>query len=365
MKNPSISDLFTQAARKLTAEFESIRGTSPHPTATGTETEEALITFLNDHVPTRWKATRAVLMDFNEEVSKEVDIAIFDCFSSAAYRTGSLSILPNDGVAVSIEVKTSLDSADLRDAYDKVESCKRLAKKTLSADDRRTTEQDVASTATLGVIFAYSSNRSLQAIARQVVELNHVRDSNLWPDLVVVLDKGVISYGCQYPGDAQAVGFVGAISKTFSAHPMRIYMTVHEEPDLALHRFILKVLAHLSVYPFRLSIPPFSRLLQGAAGEARVTASYQFATDRLLHAAPDGHVGDSPPSAVIELTAEGSTFMQLEYFEWQDGGILRAVAGLPLTELLPRVLEEGRWDGVVNNPAGVVQPDLCDAAFVG
>lgn len=353
---PTISSLFAEASRLLSAEFENIRRTSVHSGAAGTDAEEALTRFLNAHVPTRWRATRAVLMDYNEATSREVDVAIFDQSSSAAYRTGSLSILPNDGTAIAIEVKSSLDANELRDSYEKIESCKRLAKAPLSADDRRTTEHaDLASTATMGIVFAYSSGRSLEAIARQMVELNREKDSHLWPDLVVVLDKGIISYGCQFVGDGQTAGFVGALSKTFSAHPMRVYMTVHAEPALALHRFMLKVLAHLSVYPFRLSLPPFSKMLRGAPGQVQVTASYQFGTDRLLHSDPKGQVGPNPPSAMIELLSDGAVFMELEYFEWQDGGILRSVAGMPFAVLLPQLLQAGCWDGVSSSPSGMVQ----------
>lgn len=51
MTAPTISSLFTDAAKRLRTEFKTVRSSIPHPLEKGEEVEEILRTFLNDLPP--------------------------------------------------------------------------------------------------------------------------------------------------------------------------------------------------------------------------------------------------------------------------------------------------------------------------
>jgi len=65
----SVSDLFMQAARRLTNEFDYVRETNPHSATKGSEAENVLREFLNTHLPQRFRAATGILIDANNAVS--------------------------------------------------------------------------------------------------------------------------------------------------------------------------------------------------------------------------------------------------------------------------------------------------------
>ena len=68
MAKPTISEPFTEAAKKLRAEVEYIRSTSPLPGDKGTEVEDILKAFLNQHwlriISCLWLLIASVVVKF-------------------------------------------------------------------------------------------------------------------------------------------------------------------------------------------------------------------------------------------------------------------------------------------------------------
>jgi hypothetical protein len=197
----SVSDLFMQAARRLKNEFDYVRGTNPHSATKGSEAEKVLREFLNKHLPQRFRSTTGILIDTNNALSKQTDVIIYDALSSPVYRfSEEAMILPVDTVASVIEVKSRLTSDELADAYKKIASVKVLKKRPSSEIDREATGSKLKMASTLGVIFAFTSDISIETVAEKMAELNREFDSRVWPDMVVLLDVGTLNYAIQSPG---------------------------------------------------------------------------------------------------------------------------------------------------------------------
>jgi hypothetical protein len=60
------------------------------------------------------------------------------------------------------------------------------------------TGSNLRAVGTLGIVFAFDSTTSLDALAENAKELNNQYDSAVCPDLICVLDKGSITYLQQF-----------------------------------------------------------------------------------------------------------------------------------------------------------------------
>jgi hypothetical protein len=201
MEQPTIASLFKEAARKLRADFEYIRTTNPHPGDKGEEAEGILKAFLNAHLPKRFHADSGIIIDASNQISRQTDVIIYDALTSPVYRAAERTqIVPAHTVAAVIEVKSKLDKAQLADAYEKIASCKRLEKPSLSSMDQSSTKSGLDSVGTMGIVFAFDSATSLATVGEHAKELNATIDSALWPEMIIVLDKGVLQYMIQWPG---------------------------------------------------------------------------------------------------------------------------------------------------------------------
>ena len=337
-KDLTVAELISAAGAQLLADFEHRRSTAFHAGEQGAEIEDVLRTFLNAHLPKRFAATSAHLVDSENTHSKQTDVAIYDTLTSPVFRSSKTSlILPVDHVAAVVEVKTSLDKHELEDAYAKIASCKSLKKTQQSPMDRAATGSDLSKITTMGVVFAFDSNTSLDTLAENARDLNKAYDSNLWPDLVVVLDKGVITYAVQFPGENPPIGLsMGPTDERFIIPPGYELLSVINDGHATLNRFFTLLLSQLTFFPHRPSSIPFAQALAGAKSQLKIIQGYQYDLSRRRRA-----VGDERqlPTAELALYVEDKLAGQLSYFPWQDGAIVACGSTLPLEPILGMFLE--------------------------
>ena len=122
-----------------------------------------------------------------------------------------------DRLACVIDVSENIDLEQFRNAYGKIAQAKGLKK------NRAAQLGDVPhTTVTLGIVFALDSVLPLEKLAEELDRLNRRTPSAQWPDMVVVLSKGVINYTVQFPGEGPA----GDYLPPRKAHP-------HHSPHLS------------------------------------------------------------------------------------------------------------------------------------
>lgn len=345
-ESPTVADLFRTAANRLRVDFEGFRQTNFHNAGTGAEVEGVLRKFLDAHLPRRFESTSAILIDAENNVSRQTDIAVYDALNSPVYRTsGVQQILPIDHVAAVIEVKTSLNKTELADAYTKIASCKALKKKQLTDADMTLIGGPLRGVGTLGIVFAFDSSTSLETLAQNAKELNIQYDSNLWPDLIAVFDKGVIAYSMQLPNQDNLVGIAMPPATSDFMIPASYHVLGYSEDGaLALNRFFVMLLSALTFFPHRPSTMPFQQMLAGATNETHVVRAYQYDTKRKLHVVPPDEDGKkrSPSAHLKVLGPDGTAIAQLGYFSWQDGGTVFSY-GLPLGPFVSTMMPDAKF----------------------
>jgi hypothetical protein len=339
MVDPTIASLFRDAAKLLRARFEVIRSTNPHAGEKGAEVEEILKQFLNEHLPQRFRAGSGIVLDTDNALSRQQDVIVYDALSSPLYRYApKTQIVPMDAVVSVIEVKSNLTGAELADGYAKVASCKRLKKRPMQAEELRTNRSG-AFHGTTGIVFAFGSTLALETIIEHAKELNDEYDSELWPEIIVVLDAGLITYAIQYPGAPKFAGSLMSVAYPpkygKGGPPWYVHLALHADGEYTLNRFFMMLLAQVNFYPYLSGVPPFEAMLEGAPKTVMTRAGYQYDLKGKLKPVPE-HLQiteDHHPSVElgIDLTDKrGQRLAALQYMPWQDGAIIRAFGPEPL-----------------------------------
>lgn len=355
MEKPTISNLLSDAAKLLRSEFEFIRSSNPHSAEKGSEVEVILRTFLNQHMPQRYHAGSGFMIDNTNNISRQTDVIIYDALSSPMYRASERAqIMPADTVACVIEVKTSLSKSELQNAFDKIASCKSLKKSPFSDLDQRSTGSQLATVETLGIIFGFDSDISLETLASHLKELNKSYPSNLWPDMVVVLDKGVIEYWVSWPGESNLAGeLANSGSAGFPIPPFYVHLTVLNDGNYSLNRFFNRLLSQLTFYPRRPGTVPFDIILEGTTKTMQTIEAYQYNSQNELQIVPKETYLQNQPKPPLSMSVyddKGNQIGRMQYIPWQDGAVVRWYSPIPLEGILPLFLSKP--EGIVVRQPG-------------
>jgi hypothetical protein len=246
-----IRAIFKEISEQLISEF---RKTSQikHPGGKGDTREDAFRDFLKAYLPARYAVGKGEVITPENRHSPELDIVIHDPHHCPALiRSLSQSIYPVESVFGVISVKSTLSSNNLREAYRNISSLKSILPAT-----GFTHYASPGSSIGLGPpipvtgVVAYDCDRSLEAVARQVEELDaECADIQLRPDFVAVIGQGIVAprtplrgefNSFQLPGDRTALV---DLRKTGRHTLFRLYIEILRE----LNSLILQPL-DLSLY---------------------------------------------------------------------------------------------------------------------
>lgn len=329
-----IQDLFREAGRQLRAEFQAIKGTNPLPGERGGEAEDIVRRFLNDHLPKRFAADTGLVVDDEGGVSLQCDVIVYDASNSPVYRRGPrVLILPSDNVAAVLEVKSTLNKAELEDAAKKIASVKRLKRSPVTNVDQPATFGSLIMTRTMGVVFAYDAATSLETLGENLSEINGSYPADQWIDMVVVLDKGVIGYAVQIIFSPDFAGWLGGpADETFVVPPFYIHLVNEELGDLTLNRFYLHLMAQLTFYRRRSAVR-FDSLLGTEKRQLRTLHAYQYDLERRLKDTEEYHREGVFRGAKVRFNIrnkrQGRLVGQVGWIPWQNGAVVCYSGELP------------------------------------
>ncbi|MCM8594662.1 DUF6602 domain-containing protein [Accumulibacter sp.] len=103
------------------------RSAVTHPGARGEASEEDWLRILNDHLPQRYQANRAFVIDSQGECSEQIDIVIYDRqYSPLLYNQANQRYVPAESVYGVLEVKQALSREHVLYAGQKAASVQRL-----------------------------------------------------------------------------------------------------------------------------------------------------------------------------------------------------------------------------------------------
>lgn len=127
----AMPDRLTEILDGLQARLEGgLRGNRAavtHPGARGEASEEDWLRVLNDHLPRRYQADRAFVIDSRGECSDQIDIVIYDRqYSPFLYNQANQRYVPAESVYGILEVKQDLSREHVLYAGEKAASVRRL-----------------------------------------------------------------------------------------------------------------------------------------------------------------------------------------------------------------------------------------------
>lgn len=118
---------------QLTAGLHSSRVVIDHPGSKGAGTEVNWLEMLQAHLPKRYQAESAFVIDSDGKQSEQIDILLYDRqYTPELYNAKGQRIIPAEGVYAAIEVKQVLDKKNLIYASDKIASVRRLKRSSVS-----------------------------------------------------------------------------------------------------------------------------------------------------------------------------------------------------------------------------------------
>lgn len=224
--------------------------------------------------------------------------------------------------------------------------------------DQVSTGSHLSTVETLGVIFGFDSKISLQTLATHLKELNKSHTSNLWPDMVVILDKGIINYWASFPGESSLTAELhNSCVEGYPIPPFYIHLTTVLDGEYALNRFFNRLLSQLTFFARRPSTVPFDIVLEGSRSTLQTIEAYQYTTLRELKTVPEEmHIQNqaTPPLSMEVFDEKGNQIGLMQYIPWQDGAVLRWYSPIPLEGILPLILQIP-GDIVVKQPSSDAQ----------
>jgi len=349
---PSISQLVYDAGQKL-------------PASTG-RLGDALNQALNEFLAWPFRATRGFLEDTEGQKTDIFDSLIYTV--SQSQPTPGPSTFNADNVACVINVDESLDVEKLGVAYERIASAKRLKK------TRASMIPGVPfTTITLGIIFAREATVPLDFLAEEIDRLNRKHPDREWTDMVVVLSKGIINYGVQFPGEHNISGDflppAEGATEGYSA-PMFVIILVKPTGRFTFNKMCSFIMAHLMIFSPGANLPNWNQILEGAPKEGIVLTGYQYNLSGKLMPVPRWFYNDRyiPPRPFLIEDQQGGPLASLIFLPWQDGGVVLLKGKLPLDGLLiflgKKALERGgivrRVDSQISYVLPITQADFIE-----
>lgn len=122
-----LTDILDGLQARLEGELRGNRAAVTHPGARGEASEEDWLHVLKDHLPQRYQADRAFVIDSLGACSEQIDIVIYDRqYSPYLYNQANQRYIPAESVYGVLEVKQDLSREHVRYAGEKAASVRRL-----------------------------------------------------------------------------------------------------------------------------------------------------------------------------------------------------------------------------------------------
>jgi hypothetical protein len=122
-----LTEILDGLQARLEGELRGSRTAVTHPGARGEASEDDWLRVLNDHLPHRYQAARAFVIDSRGDCSDQIDVVIYDRqYSPCLYNQANQRYIPAESVYGALEVKQDLTRDNALYAGEKVASVRRL-----------------------------------------------------------------------------------------------------------------------------------------------------------------------------------------------------------------------------------------------
>jgi hypothetical protein len=246
--------------------------------------------------------------------------------------TQDLSRVPADALACAIETHQMLGLEELRASYDRIAKIKSFEKSPVPKVSSNTPVAD----ATMGIIFAVDSSVPLEKLAVELQELNKLHPHQNWVDIVVVLSKGTINYGCQFP-DKPLGDFLPPARDGYMRAPMYVHIVARSHATFSINRMCAILFPYLYFFSPGTTLPPYKEILEGVPHLSMTIAPYQQSLSGQLVPVPlelQFNRFFLFPVGFTVVDGKGEELAKVRYLPWQDGGVVRVTGKLPIEGIL-------------------------------
>jgi predicted alpha-1,6-mannanase (GH76 family) len=130
----TLNQIFSSVNKGAAAKLEDANLTAGHSTDKGTASETAWVSLFNAYLPQRYQALGCHVIDSENGVSQQIDVAVIDRQYTPfvwAQHDG-IRVVPVEAVYAVFECKQDLTKAHIEYAHEKIESVRKLSKTSLS-----------------------------------------------------------------------------------------------------------------------------------------------------------------------------------------------------------------------------------------
>lgn len=177
-----INQFLQAASKKMMIDFEDITAKIEHLGEKGTSREELLCRYLKDYFPNKYSLSKGTIISSDFIQSKQQDIIIYDSINCPILlNLDSTKMIPIESVYAAIEVKSTLNKAELTKCAKNIQSVRNLKKNSYNINS-----------SIYGTVFAYTSSTSIETILDNLVKINVDIPVSEQICMVCILDQGLI-----------------------------------------------------------------------------------------------------------------------------------------------------------------------------
>ncbi|TLZ94946.1 MAG: hypothetical protein E6K04_00700 [Methanobacteriota archaeon] len=197
-----MDNLVGKVADDLRNRFEIAAEQLRHPGEKGRSREDVVRGFISQYIPARFSLGSGIVVDTGREESAQSDLVIYDQFVARPFRISEgVELFPVEGVCAVGEVKSTLDSRNLKDALKKIARAKALDK-TSGGENRmyvggghmgRMLSRRNFFDQVFGFVFGFRGPK-LTTLMNTLHEFNQGVDRDRWVNIICILDRGLVAY---------------------------------------------------------------------------------------------------------------------------------------------------------------------------
>lgn len=189
-----VKKIFQELSEKMLSDFR-LSAHMKHSGNKGGYREDTLKTFLKEgKLPEKFGIGAGEIIGPSSEVSRQSDLIIYDRYNCPVLVFGeSIQVIPSEAVYGIIEVKSKLSKQKLYEGLENIASFKKIVPQGMTKKQHSIMVMNYVRPRPFGMIFAYSLEKnSLESLVRNLREYEGNLDPDLWPNLIVVLNEGII-----------------------------------------------------------------------------------------------------------------------------------------------------------------------------
>lgn len=185
-----LQKLFVALQEQLEANLQIGQKALTHPVAKGDSTELDWVNALKDHLPQRYKVSKAFVIDSNGKKSDQIDMVIYDWqYTPLLYNKNDQVFIPAESVYAVFEVKPTLNRNNVLYAGNKVASVRKLHRTSTAITYAAGKYEPKPLFPIIGGILAYNSAWN-PGIGKTLVNILKKLDENSRLDLGCVVTTG-------------------------------------------------------------------------------------------------------------------------------------------------------------------------------